>query len=80
MALHRAGVALAARPPKDLNDFVSPGAGNGRYVLVIDPESGLTFAQIDAVDQVRGFAQRLLAAIIGAGVGDKRGGLCLVGA
>lgn len=80
MALHRAGVALSARPPQNLNDFFSQGAGDGNYILVTDPETKLTFAQMDAVNQTNGFAQRTLAAVIGAGVGDKRGGLCLVGA
>lgn len=75
-AMQRAAIVAIARPPSDYNS-VLPGAGNGLVLMVTDPDTQLTILSVQYVDHKGGYSESRLSAMIGAGVGDKRAGLCI---
>lgn len=75
-AMQRSAIVLATRLPQDLNQ-VLPGASNGSVVTLSDPDTGLVMQLVQHVNQSSGFAEWRIQAILGAAVGDKRGGICI---
>jgi hypothetical protein len=76
MALQKNGLLAKSRLPANLMD-VFPGAGNGTSTQVTDLDTGFTAMMVRYIDNRRGFAAQLLAAILGAAKGDVRGGLVI---
>lgn len=75
-AAHQAGIILKQRLPSDFTtalNVVVPG----RVTTVIDAESRLSCLLVEYIDLRRGFAEWRVENLLGAGPGDKRGGLCL---
>jgi hypothetical protein len=68
-------VALARLP----NDYtkVLPGASYGNVTNVTDSETGLSVMLVEYVNHTGGYAEMRGEVMIGAGLGDKRGGLLL---
>jgi hypothetical protein len=77
MALHKAGLIAKTRLPQDLNKALGPGAGNGAVTQIVHPQTGMTIMLITYSDPARGYAEYLPCIILGAAVGDKRGGIVL---
>lgn len=63
--------------PSDYSDVLGGGAKNGSVTQVTDPETGLSVLLIQYADHTRGYAEMIMAVLLGAGVGDKRAGLVL---
>jgi hypothetical protein len=76
IALQKNGLLAKSRLPANLMD-VFPGAGNGTSTQVTDPDTGFTMMMVRYIDNKRGFAAQLAAAILGAAKGDVRGGLVI---
>jgi hypothetical protein len=76
IALQKNGLLAKSRLPANLMD-VFPGAGNGTSTQVTDPETGFSMMMVRYIDNKRGFAAQLAAAILGAAKGDTRGGLVI---
>ena len=73
---HKAAIAVGSRL---INDYTQslPGANIGAVTTITNPDIGISCNLIQFVNHQAGYAEWLLAAILGAAVGDKRGGLCL---
>lgn len=76
IALQKNGLLAKSRLPANLMD-VFPGAGNGTSTQVTEPDTGFSMMMVRYIDNKRGFAAQLAAAILGAAKGDVRGGLVL---
>jgi hypothetical protein len=76
MAIHRAGVVVKTRLPNDYTT-VLPGATYGRTTVVTDAETGISVLLVEYVNHSQGYAEWRIQAMIGAAVGDPRGGLCI---
>lgn len=64
------------RLPSDYTTAL-PGASNGTVTQVTDAETGLTMLLIQYVNHQKGYAEWLICVLLGADVGDKRGGLVI---
>ena len=73
---HKASLAIASRL---VNDYTTalPGSNVGAITTITNPDIGISMNLIQFVNHQAGYAEWLLAAILGAAVGDKRGGLVL---
>ncbi|SPE48867.1 hypothetical protein SBV1_10004 [Verrucomicrobia bacterium] len=78
-AMHRAAIIAAVRPPNDYTKFLPEAreASLGR-VLQLTAQNGLTGLLIEHIDHSKGYASWRLCMIQGAGIGDNRGGLCIL--
>jgi len=76
IALHRAAILAKTRLPSDYT-AVLPGASYGSVQTVTDPDIGISVMLVQYVDHSKGFAEWRLQAMLGAAVGDKRGGLII---
>ena len=76
MALQKNGIVALSRLPNDYSK-VLPGASYGNVTQISDPETGMTVLLVEYVNHTGGYAEMRMESMIGAGVGDKRGGLVL---
>jgi hypothetical protein len=77
-AFHKAAIVLKQRLPTDFTkalDVMIPGS----ITTIVDPESGLSTLLVQYVNLQRGYGEWRNETLLGAGVGDKRGGLCITG-
>lgn len=74
MALQKNGLLAKSRLPSNLNT-IQPGAGNGSVTQIVHPDTGLAMLLVQFVDHKRGYSAWLPCAILGAAVGDNRGGI-----
>jgi hypothetical protein len=77
-AFHKAAIVLKQRLPLDFTkalDVMVPGS----VTTIVDPESGLSCLLVQYVNLQGGYAEWRAETMLGAGVGDKRGGLCITG-
>ena len=73
MALQKNGVVAIARPPSDYTKAL-PGASYGTSTMVTNV-TGMTLMLVQYVNHTGGYAESRMETLIGAKVGDKRGGL-----
>jgi hypothetical protein len=76
IALQKNGLIAKSRMPENLNE-INPGAANGSVTQLIHPETGMVMALTQWSDHKRGYSAWLPCAMLGAGPGDKRGGLVI---
>jgi phage I-like protein len=76
MALQQAGAALISRLPNDYTQML-PGANYGSVTTQMDPDTGLAMMLVQYVEHKVAYAEWRLQVMLGAGVGDPRGGLCI---
>ncbi|HEY4414476.1 MAG TPA: hypothetical protein VGO57_02195 [Verrucomicrobiae bacterium] len=76
MALQKNGVVAISRIPSDYSKAL-PGASYGTSTMVTDPETGMSVMNVQYVNHTGGFAESRMETMIGAKVGDKRGGLVI---
>jgi hypothetical protein len=76
MALQKNGVVAISRVPADYTKAL-PGASYGNSNMITDPTTGLTVMLVQYVNHTGGYAESRMETMIGAKVGDKRGGLVL---
>lgn len=76
MALQKNGVVALTRLPGDYATIL-PGANNGSVTQVTEPETGISVLLVQYVNHKQGYAEWLICVLLGAAVGDKRGGLVL---
>ncbi len=77
-AFHKAAIVLKQRLPTDFTkalDVMIPGS----VTTIVDPESGFSCLLVQYVNLQRGYAEWRNECLLGANVGDKRGGLCITG-
>jgi len=75
MALQKNGVIAISRIPQDYTKAL-PGASYGTSTMITD-ETGMTLMLVQYVNHTGGYAESRMETMIGAKVGDKRGGLVL---
>lgn len=76
MALQKNGVVAISRIPTDYTKAL-PGASYGTSTMITDPETGMTIMLVQYVNHTGGYAESRMETMIGAKVGDKRGGLVI---
>jgi hypothetical protein len=75
-AFHKAAILLKQRLPTDFTEALNvmiPGS----VTTIVDPETGLSCLLVQYVSLQGGYAEWRVETLLGASVGDKRGGLCL---
>jgi hypothetical protein len=75
-ACHKAGIVLKQRLPTDFTQALNVMVP-GSVTTLTDPKSGLSCLLVQYISLQGNYAEWRLEALLGAGVGDKRGGLCL---
>jgi len=76
MALHKAGVIAKTRLSNDYTQAL-PGASYGSVATVTEPDLGISVVLVQYVNHTGGYAEWRMQVMLGAAVGDKRGGLCI---
>lgn len=76
MALHKAGAVAMTRLSNDYTQAL-PGSSYGSVTTIRDPDIGISVVLVQYVNHTGGYAEWRLQVMLGAGVGDKRGGLCI---
>jgi hypothetical protein len=76
LALHKSALVTTTRLPNDYTS-VLPGSSYGKVTTVTNEDIGISVMLVQYVDHNQGKAKWRIAAMIGAGMGDKRGGLLL---
>ena len=76
IALQKNGVVAISRIPNDYTKAL-PGASYGTSTMVQDPATGMTVMFVQYVNHTGGWAESRMETMIGAKVGDKRGGLLI---
>jgi len=77
-AFHKAGVILKSRLPVDFTQSVNAMVP-GSVTTVTDPDTKISVMLVQFVDLTRNFAEWRPEVILGAAVGDFRGGMVLTG-
>ncbi|MCX6921863.1 MAG: hypothetical protein NT154_01395 [Verrucomicrobia bacterium] len=75
-AFHSASIVLKQRLPTDFSTALNvmiPGS----VTTIVDPETGLSCLLVQYVSLMGGFAEWRVETLLGAAVGEKRGGLCI---
>lgn len=72
----KSAIIAIARMPADYSK-VLPGSSYGNVTQVTDDQTGLTMMLVEYVNHTGGYAEMRMEAMIGAGVGDARGGLVI---
>lgn len=75
-ALHRAGLIAKTRLPQDFTQALGVMVP-GSVTTVTDPDTGISVLLVQYVNLTQGYAEWRIEALLGAAVGDARGGLCL---
>jgi hypothetical protein len=75
---HKAGIVLKSRLPADFTSALklNPNQIPGSVTTVTDPDTKLSVSLVQRVDLVGNYAEWRPETLLGAGVGDNRGGLC----
>ena len=76
---HKAAIVLKQRLPGDFTKALNVMVP-GSVTPIVDTESGLSSLLVQYVNLQGGYAEWRSETMLGAGVGDKRGGLCLTNA
>jgi hypothetical protein len=76
MALHKAGVVAKTRLSNDYTQAL-PGSSYGSVTTITDPDIGISVVLVQYVNHTGGYAEWRIQVMLGAAVGDKRGGLCI---
>lgn len=76
-AFHKAGIILKQRLPTDFTTALQGVPIPGSVTIVTDPDTGLSCPLVQYVDLRRGFTESRLETLIGAALGDVRGGLVI---
>ena len=76
MVLHRAAVVAKTRLSNDYT-LALPGASYGNVTTVTEPDTGISVVLVQYVNHTGGYAEWRIQVMLGAAVGDNRGGLCL---
>ena len=76
LALHKSALVTTTRLPNDYTS-VLPGSSYGKVTTVTNEDIGISVMLVQYVSHDAGKAKWRIAAMLGAGVGDKRGGLLL---
>ena len=76
MALHKAGVVTKTRLSNDYTQAL-PGSSYGSVTTVTDPDIGISVVLVQYVNHTGGYAEWRIQVMLGAAVGDSRGGLCI---
>ena len=79
-AFHKAGIILKQRLPADFTKALPGVMIPGSVIPVTDSDSGLSCLLVEYVSLLGGFAEARMETMIGAAVGDKRGGLVITSA
>lgn len=77
---HKASLVLKTRLPQDINAALPGGGAPGTATTVTDPLSGLTMLLVQYGDRTGNFAEWRPEILLGASVGDRRGGLVITSA
>lgn len=73
---HQAGIILKARLPRDFTSALAGTLIPGSVTTVTDPKRKLSVALVQRVDLTGNYAEWRPEVMLGAGLGDVRGGLC----
>jgi hypothetical protein len=73
---HKAAIVLKQRLPTDFSQALNVMVP-GSVTTVTDPDSGLSLLLVQYVNLTGGYSEWRVEALLGAAVGDKRGGLCI---
>ena len=76
MALHKAAVVAKTRLSNDYTQAL-PGSSYGSVTTVTDPDIGISVVLVQYVNHTGGYAEWRIQVMLGAAVGDNRGGLCI---
>jgi hypothetical protein len=76
MALHRAGAVVKSRLSNDYSQ-VLPGASYGSVTTITNSDIGMSVVLVQYVNHTGGYAEWRIQVMLGAAVGDKRGGLLI---
>lgn len=77
---HKASLVFKSRLPMDINDALPGGGAPGTATTVTDPGSGLTMLLVQYGDRKGNYAEWRPEILLGASVGDRRGGLVITSA
>ena len=76
MALHKAAVIAKTRLSNDYTQAL-PGSSYGSVTTITDPDIGISVVLVQYVNHTGGYAEWRIQVMLGAAVGDNRGGLCI---
>jgi hypothetical protein len=76
MALHKAAVVAKTRLSNDYTQAL-PGSSYGSVTTITDPDVGISVVLVQYVNHTGGYAEWRIQVMLGAAVGDNRGGLCI---
>ena len=76
MALHKTGVIAKTRLSNDYTTAL-PGASYGSVTTITEPDLGISVVLVQYVNHTGGYAEWRIQVMLGAAVGDNRGGLCV---
>jgi hypothetical protein len=76
MVLHKAGVVAKTRLSNDYTQAL-PGSSYGSVTTITDPDIGISVVLVQYVNHTGGYAEWRIQVMLGAAVGDPRGGLCI---
>jgi hypothetical protein len=76
MVLHKAGVVAKTRLSNDYT-VALPGSSYGSVTTITDPDIGISVVLVQYVNHDGGYAEWRIQVMLGAAVGDPRGGLCI---
>ena len=76
MALHKTAVIAKTRLSNDYTQAL-PGASYGSVTTVTEPDLGISVVLVQYVNHTGGYAEWRIQVMLGAAVGDSRGGLCV---
>jgi Skp family chaperone for outer membrane proteins len=76
MVLHKAAVVAKTRLSNDYTQAL-PGASYGSVTTITDPDIGISVVLVQYVNHTGGYAEWRIQVMLGAAVGDNRGGLCI---
>jgi hypothetical protein len=74
---HKASLVLKTRLPNDLSAVIGDGPGAGGVTTMVDPGSGLSILLVQYVNRQANYAEWRPEIMMGAAVGDRRGGLVI---
>jgi len=75
-AMHKAGIIAKTRLSNDYT-LALPGSSYGSVTTITEPDLGISVVLVQYVNHTGGYAEWRIQAMLGAAVGDNRGGLCL---
>ncbi|MEI7730177.1 MAG: phage protease [Verrucomicrobiota bacterium] len=73
---HKSGLVIATRTSNDYTQAL-PGSSYGSVMTITSPDTGISATLVQYVDHKLGMATWRIQVMLGAAVGDKRGGLLM---